>query len=208
MTDIRKAYPSIKLNQLEDVLISIGFYSDVVQTIIELNTYKNHLPIGFAASPLLFNLVLNVIDNRIARFIRDKKIIMTRYFDDYVFSSQSEIPLKIRNEVILALKSHGLRPHPQKTIYQNVKEKAIQVTGLTITDHGIILSKERRRNFEGILWLAIREPMKWKPVVDGKLGLFKMVYGNNLPKRISYLIQEFDLSYAQAWRKSKGLPPI
>jgi len=213
--DLRKAYPSVRIEQIKKCLINIGLYPDVAQTIIELNTYNNHLPIGFGASPLLFNLILNVVDNRIAYFLQQQtdvfsewKIVFTRYYDDCIISSLFEIEKYVREGIKEILLDYGFRLHPRKTIYQDVTKKAIKQVGLTITDHGIILSKQRRRNMEGVLLLAIRDPEKWKPIIDGKIGFFKMIYGKDLPKRIDKFLQEFDHAHAQAWRKSRDLPPI
>jgi hypothetical protein len=184
----------------------LGFYPDVIRTILQLTTYKEQLPIGAATSPLLFNLVLHVIDLKIDRYLKSMDrpdIIYTRFFDDLIFSSQKEILLDIRKGIISILAEHGLNIKRKKTFYQDVMKKALQTVGLTITLNGVILSKKCRRNLEGILWLAIRDPLKWKFVIDGKLGLFKMVYGAaHLPKRIDFLVQEFDCAYADAWHKA------
>jgi len=211
--DLRKAYPSVRTYHLEECLKNIGFYPDVVNTLIELNTYQDRLPIGFPASPLLFNLVLNVADNRIAYLLRNSSDLFpewgftfTRFFDDFIVSSPFEIPFEIRERIKLVLAEWGFKLHPKKTFYLDVTKKAAQTVGLTITDHGIVLSKKRRRNMEGILWLAIRDPFKWRSKVYGKLGLFRMVYGHDLPKRIDMLFQEFEAAYADAWRKEKGIP--
>jgi hypothetical protein len=99
----------------------------------------------------------------------------------------------------------------KKTKYQDLEKGVIQVTGLTISSHGIIMSKQRRQNVEGLLWLAEKEPLRFAPIVHGKMGLVKLVYGLNFPKKIDLLFQEFEASYAEAWHaqfQDKPLPPV
>ncbi len=211
VTDLSHAYESVKLGYLRECLENLGFYPDVVQTLVEINTHRDKLPIGFAASPLLFNLALNEFDNRIiARLAGQDRadIVYTRFYDDLIFSSQNEIGQEVGGIIADLLTEFGFKLKERKTFYGDVKKKAIKFTGLTITGKGIILSKKKRRNFEGFLHLAKKDPLGWKPKVAGKLGLFKMIYGHNLPRKIDLLLQEFDLDYADAWRREHNLKPL
>ena len=103
VTDIQKAFPSVKIDYLQKCFENIGFYPDVAQVLIELNTYENHLPIGFASSPLLFNLLLNYFDNCIIFLLKEEDIAYTRYYDDIVFSSSSPISNFIQQKIIKTL---------------------------------------------------------------------------------------------------------
>ncbi len=211
VTDLSHAYESVNLDYLRQYLGNLDFYPDVVQTLMEINTYRNKLPIGFAASPLLFNLALNEFDNRITAHLSSRNrpdIAYTRFYDDLIFSSQNEIGQEIGEIIAKLLAEFSFKLKERKTFYGDVKKKAVKFTGLTITENGIILSKKKRKNFEGFLHLAKEDPLKWKPKVAGKLGLFKMIYGNDLPRKIDRLLQEFDFAYAQAWRKKRHLSSI
>lgn len=211
VTDLSHAYASVNLDLLRDCLANLDFYPDVVQTLIEINTHRDQLPIGFAASPLLFNLALHSFDIKIVQLLTNvydrPDVVYTRYYDDLVFSSPNELgPLK--ETVSDVLEEFGFSLKDRKTFYGDVQQNRICFTGLTITPQGITLSKKKRKNFEGLLLLAQHDPLKWKPKVAGKLGLFHMVYEHHLPRKIDYLLQNFDAAYATAWRHYHGLPPI
>ncbi|MFZ3421466.1 reverse transcriptase domain-containing protein [Vibrio harveyi] len=52
---------------------------------------KTILPMGFSSSPIVSNIVFRKIDIQIHKYCNDNNIIYTRYADDMLFSSNSEI---------------------------------------------------------------------------------------------------------------------
>lgn len=202
VTDIYQAYYSIKLYYLRLIFYWLEFYDDPVEAIMQLTTYKRRLIIGAATSPLLFNLFFSVIDKKIMDFLRDyysdtSPVVYTRYYDDLVFSSLYPISPDVRSGIKRILAEHMLLCHDRKTHYQDVFKKPLEVVGLSISKKGIGITKQRRRHMEGLLRMAIDNPLKWRQLVAGKMSLFVQVYGwTNLPLTIDKLIEAFDMAVA------------
>lgn len=62
-----------------------------IERIVYLCTLNNRLPVGFASSPSISNFFFYDYDNLIESYCREKKYIYSRYSDDLIISSQSEI---------------------------------------------------------------------------------------------------------------------
>lgn len=67
------------------------------------------------------------------------------YVDDMTFSSHKSISLKLRDEVAIIKKKHGLKAKPQKDHYYQAKDFKV-VTGVGIRDgNKIVLNGKRKK---------------------------------------------------------------
>ncbi|KNA26189.1 RNA-directed DNA polymerase [Pantoea ananatis] len=99
-TDISKFFPSISADAVSDKLekyctrISTVDVEDVrakIGRIVYLCTLNNQLPVGFASSPSVSNFCFYDYDNLIESYCKENNYIYSRYADDLIISSQSEI---------------------------------------------------------------------------------------------------------------------
>lgn len=63
------------------------FHPDVATVIAQIACHDNALPQGSPCSPVISNLVGNILDRRISALARNSKCVYTRYADDLTFST-------------------------------------------------------------------------------------------------------------------------
>ncbi|WP_214758308.1 MULTISPECIES: reverse transcriptase family protein [unclassified Exiguobacterium] len=91
--DIKDFFPSLKSENIKDVLDEYIIISDinekthVLDTIIDIVTLNGSLPQGAVTSPQVSNVVFRRLDIRIRNYCRKFNISYTRYADDMLFSS-------------------------------------------------------------------------------------------------------------------------
>lgn len=98
-TDIKNFFTSIDKSQIQALLKNSENHSPIsdvknyISNIVDMIIVNNHLPIGFASSPILSNALLYQLDNTLEEHTKENEIIYTRYSDDLIFSSNN--PQKI-----------------------------------------------------------------------------------------------------------------
>ena len=66
-------------------------FSDEVATLIaQLTCYKKKLPQGAPTSPVISNLIAEILDYRILKICKKYKLVYTRYVDDMTFSTNNK----------------------------------------------------------------------------------------------------------------------
>ncbi len=98
--DVKAFFNSIKREQIEIFLIShlrgknayeVKVLAKAISFFLTVEVDKQRvLPIGFPASPAIANLVFRPLDIAIEKLCHEKKIIYSRYSDDFLFSSASK----------------------------------------------------------------------------------------------------------------------
>ncbi len=93
------------------------------------------LPQGAPTSPMLSNLVMRDIDQRLTVLAKTSDMRFTRYADDIVFSctdrrSGSAIRL-VRNQILKVLNEAGFRPNSRKTVIRGPGDRKI-VLGMLV----------------------------------------------------------------------------
>lgn len=93
-------------------------YKEQLQKILASCTYKNQIPLGFNISPLLSEVYMKFVDDKVGDYAREKKLIYTRYADDILISSnriltQDEIE-KLKHKMNSILKKVKLRINARK----------------------------------------------------------------------------------------------
>lgn len=85
--DLRQCFPSITNLQVYRVWrYLLGCSTPVATLLTQLTTYKRHLPQGAATSPLLANLFIWMIDERIRKTCDDLDVTYSTWIDDLAFS--------------------------------------------------------------------------------------------------------------------------
>lgn len=103
------------------------------------------LPQGAPTSPMLSNLVMHDIDQRLTELAKKSGMRFTRYADDIVFSctdkrSGSSVR-SIRNQILKVLNEAGFRPNLRKTVIRGPGDRKI-VLGMLVDGSRPRLAKE------------------------------------------------------------------
>lgn len=111
-------------------------FSKEVSTIIsQLVCYEKKLPQGAPTSPIISNLIFNIVDLRILSLAKKYKLSYTRYADDMSFSTNNKAFLTDHIEFIqelkVLLKNSGFDINESKTRLEYYSSRQ-EVTGLTV----------------------------------------------------------------------------
>lgn len=109
--------------------------SEVATVIAQLTCYKGNLPQGAPTSPIITNLICEILDQRLLKIAKRYKLSYTRYADDLTFSTndvkfldkQSEFYGLLSRELIRA----GFKINEKKRRLQ-IRDSRQVVTGLVV----------------------------------------------------------------------------
>ncbi|EME8123182.1 hypothetical protein A5816_000785 [Enterococcus sp. 3G1_DIV0629] len=108
---------------------------EVALVIAQLTCYKGVLPQGAPSSPIITNLICNIMDLRILKLARKYKLDYTRYADDLTFSTNDIVFLHFEKEFLIKLEKEivraGFKVNPKKTRIQFSNSRQ-EVTGLVV----------------------------------------------------------------------------
>lgn len=110
---------------------------EVATVIAQISCYKGKLPQGAPTSPIISNLICEILDNRLLKIAKKYKLDYTRYADDLTFSTnnkyflkqQEEFYEKLSEELILS----GFKINEKKK-RQQYKDSRQVVTGLVVNE--------------------------------------------------------------------------
>src|SRR5690606_37339505 len=103
----------------------------------QLSCYSGKLPQGAPSSPIISNLICEILDYRLLKISKKYKLDYTRYADDLTFSTndkkfldlKTEFYKKLENELIRA----GFRINEKKKRLQMSNSRQV-VTGLVVNE--------------------------------------------------------------------------
>lgn len=132
--DIKDFFGSINYSHIYECFTRIGYSKAVSTLLAKLCTNKGILPQGAPTSPMLSNMVMYFVDNRLFDYCNHRHINYTRYADDMTFSgaqidTDHLIPF-VRN----ILRGVNLQLNEEKT---NVMGRGMcqKVTGIVVNDY-------------------------------------------------------------------------
>ena len=112
-----------------------GLLNECATLIAQLTCYKGRLPQGAPTSPVISNLIFNIVDMRILNLAKKYKLDYTRYVDDMSFSTNDKKFLfthkKFIEELINILEKSGFKINENKTRLEYFSSRQ-EVTGLTV----------------------------------------------------------------------------
>lgn len=116
---------------------NFAFSEEEATIIAQLSCYKGKLPQGAPTSPIIANLIFNIVDLHILKLAKKYRVYYTRYADDLSFSTDMN---KFKNmvssflkELKLLLEKHGFELNDEKTRLQT-RECRQEVTGVTVNE--------------------------------------------------------------------------
>lgn len=105
------------------------------------------LPQGAPTSPMLSNLAMRDVDQKLARLASSSNMRFTRYADDIVFSCSDRRPAdtvrSVRSQILTILNEAGFRPNRRKTVIRGPGDRKL-VLGLLVDGKKPRLAKEFR----------------------------------------------------------------
>ena len=200
--DFCNFFQSIKYDKIRDLFIDIGYSEKISEILAELCTYCKELPQGGICSPYLSNLVCSQLDESISYYCKERDIKYTRYADDLFFSSNNKQELMTIKENIENLispyrsKSFNLQINTRKTKFI-IEPWHKKVTGITINNNQIKVSKELKRNIRKELYFSI---VKNKTNNDKLIGQIAFVisieddYGEKIKKYALAICKKHNIS--------------
>lgn len=116
--DIASFFPSISLHRVQRLFIRQGCSEEVARILTRICTYNYHLAQGFITSPIIADMVIRPVDDKIAELAEHYGLKYSRFIDDITLSakfdiSESSVPEKIRD----ILEGSGFKISKQKTTH-------------------------------------------------------------------------------------------
>lgn len=158
--DILSFFPSITKKQIKNELARLLVCNsdedkeDLLNLICDITTLNGSLPQGACTSPVISNLVMARIDQRITKYCQVFGIRYTRYADDLLFSSM-EFDFKTKKWFLKKIK-HILFSQNLKLNYSKIKfgQDELALNGYIIASNGIRLSRNRLSDIRHVISFA------------------------------------------------------
>ena len=136
--DVKDFFDSIHFGRVRGFFnknIEFNLPLDMATVMAQLVCYKGVLPQGAPTSPIVSNLICNILDIRILNLVKKYRMNYTRYADDMTFSTNDRCIVDnydgILEEIANELGKFGLHINDKKTrlIYKDSRQ---EVTGLVV----------------------------------------------------------------------------
>lgn len=136
--DIKDFFDNIHFGRVRGFFnknIEFNLPLDMATVMAQLVCYKGVLPQGAPTSPIVSNLICNILDIRILNLVKKYRMNYTRYADDMTFSTNDRCIVDnydgILEEIANELGKFGLHINDKKTrlIYKDSRQ---EVTGLVV----------------------------------------------------------------------------
>jgi retron-type reverse transcriptase len=146
--DLSDFFGTINFGRVRGYLINnkdFALHPDAATVVAQIACHNNALPQGSPASPVISNLIANILDIRLAKLAKANGCSYTRYADDITFStSKKDLSVDLieptpgsphlwrpGSALIKAVQSCGFQINPKKTRLQYCRSRQ-DVTGLVV----------------------------------------------------------------------------
>lgn len=149
--DLLDFFPSINFGRVRSYFIKNNYFEindDIATILAQLTCYKGMLPQGASTSPLIANMICNIMDIRILKIAKKYRLDYTRYADDLTFSTNNKYFLNDYDKFLEDIKNiihrSGFELNSKKTrlLFSNSRQ---EVTGLVVNKK-ISVPKEYYKN--------------------------------------------------------------
>lgn len=149
--DLLDFFPSINFGRVRSYFIKNNYFEindDIATILAQLTCYKGTLPQGAPTSPLIANMICNIMDIRILKIAKKYRLDYTRYADDLTFSTNNKYFLNDYDKFLEDIKNiihrSGFELNSKKTrlLFSNSRQ---EVTGLVVIKK-ISVPKEYYKN--------------------------------------------------------------
>ena len=149
--DLLVFFPSNNFGRVRSYFIKNNYFEindDIATILAQLTCYKGTLPQGASTSPLIANMICNIMDIRILKIAKKYRLDYTRYADDLTFSTNNKYFLNDYDKFLEDIKNiihrSGFELNSKKTrlLFSNSRQ---EVTGLVVNKK-ISVPKEYYKN--------------------------------------------------------------
>lgn len=151
--DIKDFFPSITIDRVYNIFLSLGYNEDVSQIMADLCTNEGILPQGAPTSPMLSNIAMSEFDEEMMRYAEKEKIVYTRYADDITISGNSRIEKHLET-VEMLIEHQKFQLNKDKTHIMKGNHRKI-ITGLVVSDT-VKIPKRYKRKFRQELYYCYK----------------------------------------------------
>lgn len=217
--DLEDFFGTINFGRVRGFLITNKHFSlapDVATLIAQIACHEGKLPQGAPTSPVISNLIGNILDMRLVKLARAHGCSYSRYADDITFStSKPDFPTEIAVQASIsdwslsrtvehAVKESGFKINPSKTrmLYRRSRQ---DVTGIVVNKVVNVNSDYRRRVRVMVHYLCSTGSFhREKSVLGGASTTIVQMQNGTRPQlqgMISFIQQ------AEAFRRGGASPP-
>lgn len=189
--DLENFFPSIKINKIIQIFLSIGYNKEISLFLASICTFKKSLPQGAPTSPKLANLVCSRMDSRIQGYSSKKNIIFTRYADDITLSSLTVKKLTIAKRVVeYIIQNEGFSLNEKKTRFLGLRSKK-KITGLIVSGNNEVrFGRKRFKVLRRTIYLFLKSEGQTSNI-NYINGMLSYIYGVD-PKTYKMLFSYVD----------------
>jgi RNA-directed DNA polymerase len=158
--DLENFFPSTKIDTVEEALRKLGYKTDTSISILSsLLCFKRRLSQGAPTSPVISNIALSDIDDKISSIAQKCGARYTRYADDIVLSGTSNLPENIGLSIKNVFEETCWRLSERKTSMVQLPQR-LKVHGLLVHGEKIRLTKGYRNKLRAFNHLLERDAVK------------------------------------------------
>ncbi|GAK95508.1 Retron-type RNA-directed DNA polymerase [Nonlabens tegetincola] len=144
--DLKDFFHTIKIPRVRELFNRLGYSKEVAGYLSNLCCLNEALPQGAGSSPIISNIILRTLDNRLSNIASKSEIVYSRYADDLVFSG-SKIPLDFEVVLTQKINDFGFKLNLKKTKFYKKGDRKL-VTGVVVNSDGIRLPKSKRKQIK------------------------------------------------------------
>lgn len=175
--DIADFFPSIRRPRIKSTLCTAKDLCPIedldtwLDRIVDLVCVNDGLPIGFSTSPAISNAALMPFDSALQTYCDSKGLVLTRYSDDIIVSTQDSGTLQDIQEQVAALLrdtmqgEFSLHPRKSKFLHSGMK---IKLLGMVLLPNGTVsVDASVKNDIEVLIHFYLRDRSKFADRVDG-----------------------------------------
>ncbi|MEZ9175053.1 reverse transcriptase family protein [Vibrio kanaloae] len=143
--DISKFFDNILKSNIVDIFVKCGYSKKLSEQLASFCSQGDHLPQGAPTSPVISNIFMFELDNRLSKVAEENNLKYSRYADDICFSGK-RISQNLLELVNRAITDYGFQLNNRKTrLYKSQDVKS--VTGIVVSNGKLRTPKRIRREF-------------------------------------------------------------
>ncbi len=160
--DLKDYFNSIHFGRVRGYFTNNNNYRlslDIATIIAQLTCYHGYLPQGAHSSPIITNLISNIMDIRLLSIAKKYRLNYTRYADDLTFSTNDTKIIEkfdaFLNDVDKIVRNSGFSLDEEKTRLQYFSSRQV-VTGLVVNKK-LNISNSSKKLFEDKFYISLIE---------------------------------------------------
>lgn len=188
VVDLQDAFQHGTRERMRRVLASSFRDPSVVEAILDLTVDDTYgLPQGAPTSNAMFNMLCHELDDWMEGFARSMHWMFahyTRYVDELVVSINRPIVHEERVAIKAGIEASGFHINPHKIRYFEARQGALQITGGSVHDQRVGLSKRKMDKLRAFFYRAVNDRSVTLEQIEGKMSQVRQMY-SRVPRRIA-----------------------